>query len=136
MKFTPYLNFNGTCAEAFRFYAELLGGEIVESTTFGETPAAAHVPADFQDRVMHAVLAVGDQTIFGSDAPSENYAKPQGAYVALQVDSPAEAERIYQALAEGGTVEMPLAETFWAARFGMLVDRYGTPWMINCPPQQ
>lgn len=136
MKFNPYLNFNGNCAEAFRFYEQVLGGKIGEMTTHGETPAKEHVPPEWHDAVMHATFVVGDQVLFGADAPPQYYQKPQGNYVALQVDDPAEAERIFHALAEGGTVEMEIAETFWAARFGSLVDRYGIPWMINCAPQR
>jgi PhnB protein len=133
MEFTPYLNFNGQCAEAFRFYEQVLGGRIEMMMTNGESPMAEQVPPALRDRVMHARLAVGDQVLFASDAPPEYYQKPQGLYVSIQVDEPAEAERIFRSLAEGGTVMMPFEKTFWAAGgFGMLVDRFGTPWMVNC----
>jgi PhnB protein len=90
------------------------------------------VPADWLNKIMHARLEVGDEALMGSDAPPDRYQRPRGITVSLQTNDPAEAERIFSALAEGGTVNMPLQETFWAIRFGMLVDRYGIPWMVNC----
>ena len=133
MKLNPYLNFNGRCEEAFKFYEQLLGGKIVDLLTFGGTEAAEFVPAEWRNKIMHAHLQVGDDDLMGSDGPSpDQYQAPRGLYVSLNVDEPAEAERIFQALAEGGTVEMPIQETFWAARYGSVVDRFGTPWMINC----
>jgi PhnB protein len=129
----PYLNFNGQCAEAFRFYERVLGGKIEVMMTHGESPIAGEVPVEWRDRVLHARLAVGDQVLMASDSPPEMYQKPQGLYVSLQVEQSADAQRIFQALVENGTVTMPFEKTFWAAGgFGMLVDRFGTPWMINC----
>jgi PhnB protein len=132
MQVVPYLNFNGKCREAFKFYEQCLGGKIVAMTTHGETPAAEHVSADWQDRIMHARLLVGDAVLMGSDSPPEYFEEPKGFAVTLQIDNPAEAERVFRALAEGGTVRMPIEETFWAVRFGMVTDRFGTPWMVNC----
>lgn len=132
MKIDAYLNFQGQCAEAFRFYEQVLGGKIVFMQTHGDTPMADQVPPDWKDAVMHVRLEVGDQALMGSDAPGEYYEKPQGFSVALGIDEPEEAERIYNALAEGGQVRMELQKTFWAGRFAMLVDRFGTPWIINC----
>jgi len=135
MQLTPYLIFNGQCKEAFTFYEQCLGGKIVAMFAHKDTPVAEHVSAAAQDLIMHARLAVGDAVLMGSDSPPEMYEreeKPQGHYVSLHVDTPTEAERVYQALAEGAEVRMPLQETFWAQRFAMLVDRFGTPWMINC----
>jgi PhnB protein len=133
MKFTPYLNFNGQCAEAFRFYEQVLGGRIEMMMTHGESPIAGEVPPAWHDRIMHARLAVGDQVLMASDSPPEYYQKPQGLFVSIHVDKPADAERIFNALAEDGKVTMPFEKTFWAAGgFGMLVDRFGTPWMVNC----
>lgn len=132
MKIQPYLNFDGQCAEAFRFYEEVLGGKIEGMTTHGDAPIADQVPPEWHKRIMHARLTVGDQVLMASDAPPEHYQKPQGLYVSLQIENPADADRIFHALAEGGTVQMPIDKTFWAQRFGMLVDRFGTPWMINC----
>jgi PhnB protein len=132
MNIVPYLWFNGTCAEAFRFYEKVLGGKIVDLLPHAGTPAAEHVPADWQDKIMHAYMKVGDATLMASDVPPAHYKPAQGLSVSLHVKTEDEAERIFKALAEGGTVTMPMEKTFWAARFGMLVDRFGTPWMINC----
>jgi PhnB protein len=132
MQLVPYLNFNGQCEEAFKFYEQCLGGKIVAMFTHRETPAAEHVSPEWQDRIMHARLVVGDAVLMGSDSPPEHFEEQKGMSVSLHLDDPAEAERIFHALAEGGDVRMPIQETFWAHRFGMLVDRFGTPWMINC----
>lgn len=130
MEFTPYLNFNGTCAEAFRFYAQVLGGTIEMLQTHGESPVKDHVPPDWHDKVLHARLNVEGRVLMGSDAPAE-YTPAQGMYVSIQVPTAAEASRLFTKLAEGGTVTMPFAQTFWSPGFGMVVDRYGTPWMVN-----
>lgn len=132
MQVIPYLNFNGDCAAAFKFYERCLGGKIEALMTHGESPIAKEVPPSWHDSVLYARLVVGNTVIMASDSPPEHYAKPQGVYVSLQVDTPAEAERIFRELAQGGTVTMPIDQTFWAERFGMLVDRFGIPWMVNC----
>lgn len=132
MKATPYLNFNGQCREAFEFYAECLGGTIVAMMTLGNSPVAEEVPSDQHNSIMHAYLVAGDVELMASDAIGGKYERPAGLYVSLQVDEPKEAERIFGAFEQGGTVIMPLEETFWARRFGMVVDRFGTPWMVNC----
>ncbi len=133
MQLTPYLNFDGQCAEAFRFYEHVLGGTIEMMMTHGGSPIAGEVPPTWHDRILHARLVLGDQVLLASDSPPEYYEKPQGLYVSLNVNDPADAERIFHALATNGTVKMPFEKTFWAAGgFGMLVDRFGTPWMINC----
>jgi PhnB protein len=133
MQVNPYLNFNGQCAEAFGFYEQLLGGKIEAMMTFGESPMAGEMPPESHSRILHARLVVDGQALMGSDAPPEYYAKPQGLYVSLNVETQADGERIFRALAEGGTVTMPFEKTFWAAGgFGMLTDRFGTPWMVNC----
>jgi PhnB protein len=132
MKLNPYLIFNGQCEAAFTYYERCLGGKIVAKFTYGETPSAEHVSPESRDRIMHVCLTVGDAVLMGSDSPPEMYEERNGNYVSLSVEDPAEAERIYHALADGGTVRMPIQETFWSARFAMLVDRFGTPWMINC----
>jgi PhnB protein len=132
MKVNPYLSFNGNCAAAFRFYQKALGGTIPMTMTYGESPMCDQTPAEFRDKVMHTRLIAGDAVLMGSDAPPDRYQKTQGTTVALGVDSAEEAERIFHALAENGTVTMPISETFWAVRFGMLTDQFGTPWMINC----
>jgi PhnB protein len=132
MQLNPYLSFDGNCKAAFQFYAEALRGQIPFSMTYGESPMAAQTPTDHRDRIMHTRLVIDGQVLMGSDAPPERYQPAKGITVTISVDEPAEAERIFAALAQGGTVEMPIGETFWARRFGMLTDRFGTPWMINC----
>ena len=132
MQIVPYLNFKDQCADAFRFYEQLLGGKLLAMMTFGETEAAGHTGPELRNLIMHACLQVGDGLLMGSDSPGEHYEKPQGLYVSLHPTDPAEADRIFHGLAEGGTVGMPIQETFWALRFGMVTDRFGTPWMINC----
>lgn len=133
MQVNAYIMFSGQCEAAFRFYAKCLGGTIEAMLPHEGTPAADHVPAAWRQKIMHARLRLGDGVLMGSDAPPPYQEKPQGFSVALHFKEPAEAERAFHALAEGGTVRMPIAETFWATRFGMLVDPFGIPWMINCP---
>ena len=132
MQINPYLNFNGQCEEAFRFYEKLLGGKIEFMGTFGDSPEAETHPT-MHDKIMHAKMVVGGQAIMGSDAPQGYYSKPQGNYISINVDKPAEARRIFDGLAQNGEVHMPFEKTFWAAGgFGMVADRFGTPWMVNC----
>jgi PhnB protein len=131
MQALPYLNFNGTCREAFEFYAKTLGGNIVAVHTYGEMPDG-YCPPGAGDRVMHVRLDLGDGTLMGSDCPPNMPSDtPQGFAVSIHPSSVAEGERIFNAFADGGSVTMPFAPTFWAAGFGMVTDRYGTPWMIN-----
>jgi PhnB protein len=132
MQLNSYLFFNGQCEAAFKFYEKCLGGKIDAMLPHAGTPAEGQVPANWRDKIMHARLVVGDEVLMGSDAPPEHFQQPQGFSVALGVNDPAEAERIFNALADKGTVRMPIQQTFWAVRFGMLVDRFGIPWMINC----
>jgi PhnB protein len=134
MRVNPYLLFNGRCQEAFTFYAECLGGKIEAMLPHAGTPAEGHVPAEWREKIMHARLSLGEDVIMGSDAPSGHFEPPKGFSVAIQLSDPAEADRIFQRLSEGATVTMPIQQTFWATRFGMLVDRFGTPWMVNCQP--
>jgi PhnB protein len=131
MKANPHLWFDGRCAAAFTLYEKCLGGSLVTMMTYGETPAAGQVPSGWGEKIIHATLVAGELTLTGCDVPPDKYEKPQGFTVLLQVDVVSEAERIFQALAEDGVVSMPLQQTFWAQRFGMLVDQFGTPWMIN-----
>jgi PhnB protein len=132
MQLNPYLTFNGQCETAFKFYAENLGGKIEMMMTHEGTPAAEQVPAQWLKKIMHARMTIGEQVLMGSDAPPDRYEAAKGFSISLTVGTPAEAERIFKALASSGTVQMPLEKTFWAARFGMLVDRFGIPWMVNC----
>ena len=136
MDVTPYLNFNGTCAAAFKFYEQLLGGKIEFLQTHAESPMKDHVPADWQDKVIHVCLSVNGRRLMGSDAPADNYAPAQGMYISLHVADTAEGKRLFDQLADGGKVTMPFAQTFWSPGFGMVTDRYGTPWMVNSAPRE
>ena len=133
MQLNSYLYFDGQCEAAFKFYANCLGGKIEAMLTHEGTPANDEVPAGWRKKILHARLTVGDQVLMGSDAPPAHWQKAQGFSVNIQVDQPAEAERVFRALSEKAKATiMPLQETFWATRFGMLVDQFGTPWMVNC----
>lgn len=132
MRFEPYLNFDGDCAEAFRFYEKTFRGKLVALQTHGESPMADSTPPESRDRILHARLEVGDAVLMASDSPPGKHEACTGTWVSIGIESVQDAERIFAALAEGGNVHMPLAESFWAARFGMVVDRFGTPWMVNC----
>ena len=133
MQLNPYLSFNGQCEEAFRFYERTLGGKIIAMLTFGNTPMGEQAPVEWKGKIAHARLQLGNHLLMGSDGMGDDhYEKPQGITVTLNVDDPATAERVFHALAEGGTTRMPIQETFWAKRFGMTTDRFGTPWMVNC----
>jgi PhnB protein len=132
MHLTPYLNFNGTCAEAMRFYEKALRGKITFMQTIGESPAAEHLGPQDADKIMHAHLQAGKVELMASDCPSGMEVEKGGnVTVSIHPDTLDEAERIFAELSEGGEIKMPIGETFWAERFGMAVDRFGTPWMVN-----
>jgi PhnB protein len=132
MQINIYLRFNGTCEEAFNFYAELCGGTIEMLQRYEDMPNPHQAPPAMLKQVLHARLKLGDQVIMGSDAPPGRYQTPDGFSVSLTIDAVADAERIFKALSEQGSVQMPLAESFFAKRFGMATDRFGTPWMVLC----
>lgn len=132
MKFVPYLSFDGRCREAFEFYAQTLDGEIVGMVSHGETPAGAEVPAEWQDKIINAHLVADGAELMGADAPPQYPSEKSGFSVSIQIDDEPRATRIFNAFGDGGTVMMPFEETFWAKKFGMVIDKYGTPWMINC----
>lgn len=132
MQMTTYLSFSGECEAAFKFYEECLGGSLGEIFRYAGSPMAEQVPADWQNKVMHGSLTIGEHVLMGGDVVPDRYEKPKGFSLSLQMTSTTQAERVFQLLAKDGTVVMPLEKTFWAARFGMLVDRYGIPWLINC----
>lgn len=131
MRINPYLGFQGQCREAFTFYADVFGGRIVAMMRQGDAPVADQLPPESRDAIMHAHLVIGDQELMGGDAPPGS-PKPSGISININVDTIDEAERLFAALSDGGMMIMPIAETFWAHRFGMVHDRFGTPWMINC----
>ena len=145
MQFVPYLNFDGNCAEAMAFYAKLFGGQIVFQSTFGEMPPGEGmppVPESARNRLMHAHLQIGAQSLMASDTMPAvpgmgletcggGYQKPQGMWISIGVETVAEGQRVFDGLAEGGQVTMPFTQTFWSPGFGMVTDRFGTPWMVN-----
>jgi PhnB protein len=128
---STYLMFKGNCEEAFKYYAKVTGGTIETMLTHKGTPAERDTPADWQNKIIHARLKIGDTLLLASDAPPGRQHKDVGGFcISLEVDTPADADRIFSGLADGGTVGMPIAETFFANKFGMLTDRFGTPWMV------
>lgn len=133
MRLIPFLNYGGNCREAFAFYAKVLRGKIVSELTYGDSPMCDQMPKDSAGWIAHTQLESGGAVLMGADGPP-----PHGGtdtIVNIDVDSVEEAERIFGELSEGADVKMPMAETFWAQRWGMLVDRYGKPWMVNCMKQ-
>jgi PhnB protein len=130
MKLYTYLNYGGNCAEAFRFYEQHLGGKISMIMTHAEMPNGPGVPPEWKDKVLHARITLGETELMGADVPPERFQPIRSAYLSLLVGSSEEAERIYGLLSEGGEIFMPIAETFFAFRFAMLRDRFGTSWMI------
>jgi len=132
MQVTAYLHFNGDCEAALRFYERVLGGRVECLIRYAGTPAAQCAGGLAGDKILHGRLNLNGVTIMASDCPAERYHKPQGFAITLGVKDAGEAERVFNGLAEDGTVGMPLQETFWAVRYGAVTDRFGTPWMVNC----
>lgn len=134
---TPYLNFDGNGSEALKFYTKALGGQVLFQQSFGESPMADQTPPEYKDRLMHASFQCEAGSFMASDAPP-GYEMKAGNTVSLSLhyDTPEKADKAFAGLSEGGTVTMPLQETFWAARFGMLTDKYGFNWMVNVDKPQ
>jgi len=132
MHLNTYVTFDGRCEAAFKFYEIVLGGKIVMMVTYAETPPNSQVSGEWQGKIMHARLELGERALMASDVPPDRFQPLKGFYVQISIKNPAEAESIFDALAAGGTATMPIQETFWAAKFGTLVDQFGVPWMINC----
>jgi PhnB protein len=130
MKISSHLTFNGQCEAAFRRYQAILGGELYV-LSYGQTPMSADVPPAMRDKVVHATLSLGACSLAGADVRPEEYSAPQGFYVLVSPAGPAEARRIFDSLAEGGEVRMPLQKAFWTPAFGVLVDRFGIPWEVS-----
>ncbi|HWO02477.1 MAG TPA: VOC family protein [Blastocatellia bacterium] len=131
MQLSPYLGFNGQCEVAFKLYQECLGGTMQFKMTWGESPMADQVSAEWRDKIMHASLIIGETVLLGADSPPEHYEAPRGISVTIPAKTVADAERFFEKLSEGGTVTMPLQKTFWSPGFAMFVDRFGIPWMIS-----
>jgi PhnB protein len=132
MQMNPYLSFKGDCEAAFTFYERHLGAQLGPIIRYGGSPMAAQAPSDWSDKVMHGSLTVGGVLLMGADVAPDQYEAPKGVSLSLQIPRAADAERVFHELAQGGRVMMPLEKTFWAERFGMVVDRFGVPWLINC----
>lgn len=127
-----YLTFDGNAAEAMRFYEKTLGGKMHMMMTMGEAPGAEQFPPGAANRIMHAALTYGDGMLMASDTmPGQVYEGMKGFGVALTIETVADAQRVFNAFADGGNVTMPFAKTFWVEAFGMVTDRFGTPWLIN-----
>jgi PhnB protein len=135
MRVNPYLFYNGNCEAAFKFYEKVLGGKIDAMLTHEVAPAGMPVPPGWTRKIMHARISIDGEVLMASDAPPDRFHKPQGFSVSLTVSDPAEAERKFKALSEGGSVNMPFGKTFFSRGFGMCLDQFGIPWMVNCPPE-
>jgi PhnB protein len=133
MQVNPYLYYNGNCEAALKFYGKVLGAKIEMMMTHESAPESMPIPPEWKKKIMHARLSIDGEVIMASDAPPGRFHQPQGFSVSLQVEDPADAERKFKALSEGGSVNMPFAATFFAKGFGMCVDRFGIPWMVMCP---
>jgi PhnB protein len=132
MHVSPYLTFDGQCEAAFKFYEQCLGGQLGAIFRYAGTPMADQAPADWQNKIMHGSVTIGDLVLMGADVTPDRYERPKGFALSLQIERTADAERIFRELGKDGKIVMPLEKTFWADRFGVLIDRFGTQWQINC----
>jgi len=132
MQMSPYLSFNGQCEAAFHFYELSLGGSLGALFRYAGGPLSDQVSADWSEKIMHGSITIGGQLLQGADVAPEKYEAPKGFSLSLQMTSVEEGERVFRDLAAGGRVVMPFEPTFWAAGFGMVVDRFGIPWLVNC----
>ena len=129
----PYLFYSGNCEAAFKYYEKVLGGKIEMMLRSEEAPESMPAPAGWEKKIMHARMTVGGTVLMASDSPPEHFHKPQGFAVSLTVRDPADAEKKFNALCDGGTVTMPFSKTFFSKGFGMAIDQFGIPWMVNSP---
>jgi PhnB protein len=130
MKLYTYVNYGGNCRQAFEFYAQNLGGKLISLQTHAEIPNNDSIPPDWKDKVLHARLELGETMLMGADIPPDRFQPMRSAYLSLMVDTIDEAERIYALLTQGGDIFMQMTETFYAHRFAMFRDRFGTSWML------
>jgi len=136
MQLNPYLMYDGNCAEAFTHYAKVLGGTL-DLQRYGDAPGCESMPEANRNKIIHASLDVDSQVLMASDQPpGDSYQGVKGCSVCINVDAAQDVDRIFNELGEGGSVQMPPDETFWAQRFAMLTDRFGVPWMLNCAKPQ
>ena len=134
MKIEIHLHFNGCCREALEFYTKELGGTEVSLLTYGESPAGEHVPEDQQNWIVHGSMSLGDLVIAGADIMTD-YERPAGFNILLQLENEEDSRTKFALLAEGGEVIMPLQSTFWSPSYGIVRDKLGIPWEVNCNPQ-
>jgi PhnB protein len=127
-----YLSFDGDCEAAFRFYEQRLGATRGRMFPYANSPMAGTVPTGWETKIMHGSISLGGITVAGADPPPGGYEEPKGFRIFLETDDPAETERLFDALSENATIEMPLQETFWSLRFGVLTDQFGIPWTLSC----
>lgn len=132
MNVSPYLDFNGDCEAAFKFYEQCLGARLGPIFRYEGTPLADQVPAGWDQKVMHASLTLGNQVLLGTDVVPDRYQIPRGVSLCLELSDTREAERMFQQLAAKGTIILALAQTFWAVRFGIVADQFGITWLVNC----
>jgi len=135
MQVTPYVHYDGKCEAAFKFYEKELGAKIEVMMRYEQAPPEMPSSPEYKNKIMHGMISIDGAPIMASDAPPGHFQKPQGFHVALQVEDPTDAERRFKALSEGGTVTLPFGKTFFSNGFGMCVDQFGIPWMVNCPQQ-
>src|SRR4051812_31139055 len=129
---SAYVGFKGDCEAAFKCYEEVLGAEPGLLFRYADSPVAEVVPEDWGSKIMHGSVRIGGKLLEGADVPPERYEKPKGFSLTLNISNAREAERVFETLGHGGEVLYQIAKTFWSERFGMVVDRFGIPWMINC----
>jgi PhnB protein len=130
MKLNTYLNYGGNCAEAFQFYEKNLGGKITFMMRYGDQPDPKNAPPGTENLILYANMSIGGTDLMGCDVPPGQFEPMRSVYLSLAVDSSEEAESIFKLLSDGAVVVMAMAEAFFAFRFGMLRDRFGTSWMI------
>ena len=131
MNISPHLCFDGQCRAAFAAYQQILGGTIQTLLTYGESPMSAQFESQWHDRILHATLLLDDIELTGVDLLPRDYRKPQGFFVTLTIEGAARGSQVFASLAEGGEVRLPFQPTFWSPGFGVVVDRFATPWEIN-----
>jgi PhnB protein len=135
MQINPYLFYDSNCEAAFKYYEKVLGGKIEMMLRNEEAPEPMPGPSGREKKIMHARISIDGEVLMASDAPPDHFNKPQGFAVSLTFDDPAEGERKFKALSEGGSVNMPFGKTFFSKGFGMCIDQFGIPWMVNCPAE-
>jgi PhnB protein len=131
LKLRPHLTFSGNCREAFEVYERVLGGKVLSMLSWGDSPAAEQVPVEWREKIVHATLVFGSSELAGADVAEGQYERPQGFAVLVSVATEAEGKRIFDELAQRGRIQMPFQKTFWSSGFGVLVDRFGTPWEVT-----